>query len=191
MNIPKNLFDLTADQEDTSKMIYNGKIIKCLVAPYHTYNELEKVIPYSPNTFLYPEKELSIQRLKSFISTVVNSKLEEAQIITTNQNIIMDMVDACVRVLTEDGTIVACPIKTFMANIHDIRYSLLENEDHQISKDKKEKGKEIVNDIITEINNLSTVTKDQRKKLEQRIDLIGEELISNILKSKLREIPVV
>jgi hypothetical protein len=191
MNIPKNLFNLKPDQEETSKMMYDGKIIKCLVAPYHTYSELEKAITYAPNIFLYPEKELPIQHLKSFITIAVKSKLDEILIITANQNIIMDMVDACVRVLTQDGRIVDCPIKTFMANIHDIRYSLLENEDHQLSKEKQEKGKEIVNDIITEINSLKTVTKDQRKKLEFRIDMIGEELISNILKSKLRDIPVV
>ena len=37
MKINQNLFDLEPDQEATSKMMYNGKVIKCLVAPYHSY----------------------------------------------------------------------------------------------------------------------------------------------------------
>lgn len=56
MNISKNLFDLTEDQEKTSKMMYDGKVIKCLVAPYHSYDQLEKVIPYTKTTFLFPER---------------------------------------------------------------------------------------------------------------------------------------
>jgi len=56
MEIQNNLFDLTSEQEATSKMLYNGKIIKCLVAPYHTYNQLEKVIPYTKTTYLFPER---------------------------------------------------------------------------------------------------------------------------------------
>jgi len=47
--IQENLFDLTSDQIDQSKMIYNDKVIKCLVAPYHTYSQLEKLITYTPS----------------------------------------------------------------------------------------------------------------------------------------------
>ncbi len=54
MNINKNLFDLTEDQEVTSKMMYNGKVIKCLVAPHHSYAQLERAIPYTKNYILIP-----------------------------------------------------------------------------------------------------------------------------------------
>lgn len=47
---------------------------------------------------------------------VKNPSQEEFRIVTVNQNIIMDMVDDCVRVLTQDGRIVPSPVKTFLAN---------------------------------------------------------------------------
>ena len=123
MTIKENLFTLTKEQESTSKMVYDGKIIKCLVAPYHTYETLEKIVPFTKTTYLLPERSMTLPQLKGFISMIVKSpSKEEAKIITVNQNIIMDMADDCVRVLTENGNIVPSPIKTFMANIHDIRY---------------------------------------------------------------------
>jgi len=191
MKINANLFNLTSEQEKTSQLMYSGKTIKCLVAPYHTYSQLEKVVPYSPSTFLFPEKELSLTQLRGFISMVVASKLEEVQIITTNQNIIMDMVGDCVRVLTEDERIVDSPIKTFMANIHDIRYSLLENEAHQISKEDRQKGRVVIQELITKINSLKTISTKEKQELELKIKMVGEEIISDQLLKMLNKIPVV
>ena len=118
MQITKNLFELTNEDIESSKMMYNGKIIKCLVTPYHTYAQLEKVVPFTKNTFLLPERELPITQIKGVVSMIVNSpSTDEFRIITTSQNIIMDMIDTSVRVLTESGDVVKSPCKTFMANI--------------------------------------------------------------------------
>jgi hypothetical protein len=130
--IQENLFDLTEEQISMSKTIYNGKIIKCLVAPYHSHRELEELITYTPTTYLFPEREMTSEQALSFISMVISNpkinKDDEIRIITSSQSIILDMIDDCVRILTEHNTVVDCPIKTFMANIHDIRYEVLENK---------------------------------------------------------------
>ncbi len=192
MKISKKLFELTADQEATSKMMYDGKTIKCLVAPYHTYAALEKVIPYSPNTFLFPEREVTATQLRSFISMIVaDKKHSEYMIITANQSIIMDMVDDCVRILTEGGNIVPCPVKTFMANIHDIRYSLLENEIHQTSKEEKSKSNEKINMLISRLDSSKKITQSEYNELEKQIGMIGEELIVGVLTDKLHSLDVV
>lgn len=186
-----NLFDLTPEQIDQSKMIYN-KVIKCLVAPYHTYSQLEKLVTYTPTTYLFPEREMSISQVRSLISMIVGSdKKDEIRIITTNQNIIMDMIDSSVRVLTEEGDVVPSPCKTFMANIHDIRYHLLENEAHQLSKEKKSQGIDEVNNIISIIKNSKTLSKDKFNILMSKINLIGEPIIRNRLVDMAREISVI
>ena len=40
--INKEIFKLEKSQEDFTKMFYDGKVIKCLVAPYHTAEYFEK-----------------------------------------------------------------------------------------------------------------------------------------------------
>ncbi len=192
MKINNNLFDLTPEQEETSKMMYDGKIIKCLVAPYHTYAALEKVVPFTPTTYLFPERELPAAQLSGIISMIVANKVHsEFRIITTNQNIIMDMIDGCVRVLTEYDEVVACPVKTFMANIHDIRYSILENESHQKSKEEKSQGRERVQNLITKIREKRKVTQSEYDALRKEVDLIGEDVISGILKNHLEDLEII
>lgn len=205
LEIQKNLFDLSEEQEKMSKTIYSGKIIKCLVAPYHSYDELKDVITYTSTTYLFPEKELSLDKIKGLISTLVFSDKgedEEILIITSHQNIILDMIDSSVRILTQNGDIVPCPVKTFLANIHDIRYSVLENKDHQnlkvSKKDKKEsetKGIEIVNNLIDKVAHYEKDEKcikaSEYKKLKDKISLIGEQLIRNQMLSRLNSIKVV
>jgi len=180
----QNLFDLTPEQEGTSKMLYNGKIIKCLVAPYHTYQQLEGIVPFTKNTYLFPEREISIPQLTQLVSVITNSpSTDEFRIITTNQNIIIDMFDGCVRVLTESGDVVDCPCKTFMANIHTIRYELLENEAHQLSKNERTQSNQKIQILIDKINSKPTVTAKEKEQILAEIDLIGEPIIA----SKLRE----
>lgn len=189
-DINKNLFDLTPEQIETSKMIYEGKIVKCLVAPYHTYEQLEKIVPFTKTTYLFPEREVPIPKLKGLISAIVaNPSNEEFRIITANQNVILDMVDSSVRVLTEDGRVVDCPVKTFMANIHDIRYSILENEAHQISKEDKTKAHDKINKIINILNDKkkSVISQNEYDSLSKEIDLIGEPIIRTKLMEMLRE----
>ena len=190
----KNLFDLTEKQIETSKMMYDGKVIKCLVAPYHTQKELEPKLEYTKTTFLFPENEMSVMKIKQFISMIVSNKnlVGEIRIITANQNIIMDMIGDCVRVLTESGEVVDTGTKTFMANIHDIRYELLENEKHQISKDEREKGREVINDIIKEIEEATKngMSKDEYDILLKKISIVGEPIISTRLRDMASDIKV-
>jgi len=192
MNISKNLFDLTEDQEKTSRSIYNGKVIKCLVAPYHTYDQLEKVIPYTKTTLLFPEREMSTTMIKGLISMIVaNPSQDEFRIITTNQNIIMDMVGDCVRVLTEGGDIVYTGTKTFMANIHDIRYELLENDNHRLSESERTESQNKIKTIINRVNDKTPITRTDFTQLISEIDLIGEPIIKNKLKEMSRNLTIV
>lgn len=176
--IKENLFDLTPEQIDMSKNIYNGKIIKCLVAPYHSYNQLEKEVTYTKNTFLFPEREMTSAQCSSLISMLVkNPSQDEFLVITANQNIILDMIDGNVRILTEKGDIVDCPTKTFMANIHDIRYSVLENKAHQLSDDEKSEGNKVIQNLIGLVQKGSEMTKVEYDALLTKIEIVGEDII--------------
>jgi hypothetical protein len=176
--IKENLFDLTPEQIDMSKNIYNGKIIKCLVAPYHSYNQLEKEVTYTKNTFLFPEREMTSAQCSSLISILVkNPSQDEFLVITSNQNIILDMIDSSVRILTEKGDIVDCPTKTFMANIHDIRYSVLENKAHQLSDDEKSEGNKVIQNLIGLVQKGSEMTKVEYDALITKIEMVGEDII--------------
>lgn len=182
--LKRNLFDLSEEEMTLSKTMYNNKIIKCLVAPYHTYDQLKNDIECSPTTYLFPERDASIQQLSHLISIIVNvDKEDEFRIVTTNMNVIMDMVDGCVRVLTEDCNVVPSPCKTFMANIHTLRYELLENKAHQVSDEKRQEGKELINVLITEVNNAQKngATRTKIKNMRVRTELIGEEIIRHRL----------
>lgn len=188
--ISQNLFDLDKEQEGLSKDIYDGKIIKCLIAPYHTYDQLEKEIPFTKTTYLFPERELSADKLTGLISMIVkNPSKDEFRIITASQSVILDMVDGCVRVLTEGGDIVPCPIKTFMANIHSIKYEIFDNEAYRISKEEKNRGVKSINELIDLVRNSKSVTDKQRKEMMEKASLIGEPLISTKLKEMIGEIP--
>jgi hypothetical protein len=176
--IKENLFDLTPEQIEMSKNIYGGKIIKCLVAPYHNYNQLEKEVTYTKNTFLFPEREMTSAQCSTLISMLVNSpSQEEFLVITANQNIILDMIDGNVRILTERNDIVDCPTKTFMANIHDIRYNVLENKAHQLSESEKSESNKVIQVLIDKVQEGSTMTKAEYDELITKIKLVGEDLI--------------
>jgi len=127
MELKNNLFEL--ESSDVSNNIYEGKVIKCLIAPHHTFNDLKDVVPYTKSTFLFPEREMNSTQLRSFVSMLVKSDIQdEIRIITSNQDIILDMINTNCRILTGGGKVVECPEKTFMANIHTIKYEIIENE---------------------------------------------------------------
>lgn len=191
--LKRNLFDLSEEELALSKTMYNGKIIKCLVAPYHTYDQLKNDIECTPTTYLFPERDAGIQQLSHLISIIVNSDKEgEFCIVTTNMNVIMDMVDGCVRVLTEECNVVPSPCKTFMANIHTLRYELLENKAHQVSDEKRQEGKEIINVLIKEVNDAreNGATRTEIENLRTKTVMIGEELISNRLLDMILSISI-
>ena len=180
--IPNNLFDLSLTDINTSKAIFNGKVIKCLVAPYHSYAELEKIIPYSQYTYLFPEREMNMIQITNFVSMLVNSNInEDILLITTSQNIIINMIDCCVKILTQHNTIVDCPCKTFAANIHTIRYDILEIEEHQINK-KSDYATDNINDLIRKIQALNrSSTRAEKNVLIEQAKLVGEPIIRNKL----------
>lgn len=186
MNIQNNLFDLTKNQEDNSKMIY-GKIIKCLVAPYHSYNELEKHIQYTKTTYLFPEREMSYKQTISFINMLVkkHSVNDEFRIITTSYSIIGDMIGDCVRVLNADGEVVDANTKTFQANIHDIRYNLLENEYHGKRVDNLSANN--INELIVRINDKKLLASGERDILYNKIQMIGEDILRTKMLEMLRD----
>lgn len=193
MKINQNLFDLTPDQEATSKMMYNGKTIKCLVAPYHSYAQLEKIVPFTKTTYLFPEREMSVAQVKGLISMIVaNPSQEEFRIITANQNIILDMVGDCVRVLTEGDEVVYTGTKTFMANIHDIRYELLENDDHRLSESERTQAHKNIGVLIDRVNDTATpITKGDFAQLVSQINMIGEEFVKRKLREMASELTVI
>ena len=189
MKLPENLFDVTREQADMSKSMY-GSVVKCLVAPYHNFNELEKAIPYSKETFLFPEREMTAEQCRSLLFILSQKVGYEYRIITTNLNIICDMYDGCVRVLTESGKILPVPCKTFAANIHTIRYDILENKAFKDGKSAGEDVKPFFNiqwdtEFAKLVEEGTTITKAEHAQLKKSIGLIGERVIAAKLSEML------
>lgn len=186
--ISKNLFELTPDEIETSKQLY-GKVIKCLIAPYHNI----QTIPLEPNdeVYVYPERDLSIQQRKELISTMSNSRKEEILFVTSDIFIILDMVGTCTRILTPDGKIEETTEKTFAANPHTIIYNVLQDDRH-IEKHKQIKGTytEKINSIITKVNS-GKMTNDEYKNSKEFINTIGEDIIRTKLLQMLRNVEIV
>ena len=88
----------------------------------------------------------------------------------------------CVRILTERNEIVDCPVKTFMANIHDIRYKVLENKDHKLSDEERSAANSVIQGLIDAVQEGSVMTKAEFDTLLTKIDLVGEKFIAVKLK---------
>jgi len=189
--IPAAIFQMDANQESTTKMFYDGKVIKCLVAPYHTSAYFEDNLEWANNTFVFPENTMPVSSLSSLIAMIVASpKYSEALIITTSNEIITQMVGDNVRVMTESGKIVPCPIKTLMANIHDIRYELIENElfkDVADGTNVSNFGKSHVEKLIEKLNNTTITSQAQYDSMEAAIGKIGEVVIRNSMMTMLND----
>ena len=190
MKIQENLFDLTEEQTKSSKSIYNGNVIKCLVAPYHSYEHLKVLINSDENTYIFPERNFSYTQLFSFISNLIqHENSNEIKIITSSYNIILDMINSSVRILEENNEIVECHSKTLQANIHNIRYNILESTNRTLYN--KAFSVNFINDLITKINSINEknkITKTEYNKLQHGVNLIGEEVIAYKLKEKLDDI---
>lgn len=200
--LPVNLFDLTPEQADASKMMYNNRIVKCLIAPAHSYNDLEKLVHYDKSTFLFPEREMNDLQKRQFISMILASprfnEEDEIKIITSCQEIILDMIDTSVRILNADLEVLKCPIKTFMANIHDVHISILKNEKYQVSTSvasSKSIHHEGIDAIFERIQYLAetktkTITRKEYDQLKLKINMIGEELVVNVLENHLSRLTI-
>jgi hypothetical protein len=189
----KGIFDLTPEQESMSKMFYKGKIIKFIIAPYSVYNDLEKFIPYTKNTFLFPEREMNMEQLRGFVSMLVELDTEEEIIVVTKeQSIILDMIDGCVRVMDYRGTLHECPCKTMMANIHTIQCDILQNEKFAPTKDSRNEMKGAINTIIKTVNDKKESGNkfeiNEYNTLKMKIDVIGEQLIRVKLQEMLSSV---
>jgi hypothetical protein len=188
MNIPKNLFELSDLQIDESKMMYNNKVIKCLVAPYHSYQQLEHEINYTPSTYLFPERELSYSQTRKFVSMLTNSmSTDEIIVITSSMNIIGDMVSGCVRILDQQGVIQESDVRTFAANIHDIKLKVLENPDFEMSKAEQSNSTKKINDVIEKINS-GNISDDELEGVSCVIESIGEPIIRTKLREMLQSV---
>ncbi len=188
--ITKNLFDLTPEQIETSKSMYGGKIIKCLIAPYHSIKD----IPLEPNNevFVYPERDLNIQQRKEIVGIMANSNKEEICFVTSDLFIILDMVDVCCRILTPEGKIEKVDEKTFGANPHTIIYKVIHNAYYvKEQEDKSLDFRQTINKIIDEVNNKKGMTVEQYEANRKKINLIGEPLIKNRLLDMLREVKII
>jgi len=188
--LTKNLFDLTPEQIETSKSMYGGKIIKCLIAPYHSIKD----IPLEPNNevFVYPERDLNIQQRKEIVGVMANSNKEEICFVTSDLFIILNMIDGCCRILTPDGEIEEVDEKTFGANPHTIIYSVIHNEHY--AKEQKEKSIGFMNTIqkiIDDINDKKGMTIEKFEATKKAIQLIGEDLIRHKLSDMLSEVKII
>jgi uncharacterized protein YaiI (UPF0178 family) len=168
-------------------MFYNGKVIKCLVAPYHTAQYFEKNLEYVNNIFVFPENSISQQQLSSIITMIVNSpKYSEALIITADVFLITQMIGENVRVFTQAGNIVPCPIKCLMANIHDVRYRLLDAAEFKDGSDvPTDFGREMVQSLLDQIRSNTDKSTTRYNFMKSRIDMIGEDVIRIALKNEL------
>lgn len=185
--ITKELFELTKEQEQTSISIY-GKIIKCLIAPYHNI----KNIPLEANdeVFVYPERDLNIQQRKEIVGIMSSSAKKEICFVTSDLYLILDMVDCCCRILTPDGKIEELYEKTFSANPHTIIYKVLQDDTHvKLYKDDIKNSRNTINEVINAVNK-KTMTKAEYDKNLAIIELIGEDLIRNKLKNMLRDVTI-
>lgn len=184
--INKEIFKLEKGQEDFTKMFYDGKVIKCLVAPYHTAEYFEKNLEWADNIYVFPENSIPRDRLSSLIGMIVASPKQEVIIITTSNEIITQMIGDNVRIFTQAGNIVPCPIKCLMANIHDIRYNILENKSFQDgnSTNISNFGEGFVKSLIDKINT-TEMTKENYELFKSRIDLVGEKVIRVALMNTL------
>ena len=95
------------------------------------------------------------------------------------------MVGDNVRIFTEAGNIVPCPIKCLMANIHDIKYSILDNTKYKDGKSVEVEnfGIDFVNSLIRKIQS-TKIDKETYKSYKDKIELIGE----NVIRIKLLQI---
>lgn len=175
-------FKLGDSEIEKSKKIY-GKIIKCLISPYHQPNDFKNTnYKHEKNrsVYLFPEHKLTLEQTKNVISEIMKTKSDNILIITSNVNIIMDMIDCCVRILNKDNTISYCTKKTYGANYYDIHEIMFNNRDSIPNKAHS--------DIKEYINYIESVDSINSKEYEDGVyfcDIIGDEIISYKLRDML------
>lgn len=182
-------FDLTEQEIELSKTYYKGKVIKCIIAPYHSYEQLKDMVDYS--TILFPERGLSLLEADSFIYNLIeNDEVQEATIITSNPYIVRDMIRPCVRVFTFYGELARFPMSTFRINLLELEEILFTNEDEEYRKEDEEPKEfkappaghsysdKIIVELIDFMNEYSDGEKTMSKKdfdsVQDKIKMIGD-----------------
>ena len=189
--IESNFIDMSAEDVLMSNSLF-GFTLKCIIAPYHSYEQLKDIVPYTETTFLFPERDvhMSYDKAKGFISMLANrfkNTNAEIRIVTASMSIIGDLPKECTSILKEDGTLVKNPEKTFLANIHSIRLDILESENYRLSSASKNMMQQLVNDLIDKINSSLPFNKMDYDDVERKIKTIGEPLIGNKLLEMLHQ----
>jgi hypothetical protein len=195
-------FDLTEQEIELSKSTYGGKIIKCIIAPYHSYEDLKESV--GDSACLFPERDLSWLETNSLIYNLVeNDDIQETTIITSSNYIIRDMIQCCVRVLGADGNISRFPVNTLRINLLELEEVLFADEDNYFEDEPREfiipdMGNSYSDKIITElidcinehIENEKPMSQSEFKSIEDSIKLIGDSYLRSSLELHCEKITV-
>lgn len=106
------IFDISEQDIEKSKKIYNGIFIKVLITTNHNINTIQDALKLKGKVLYYPENNQSNRESKLFIEGLTRICLENAHelseitIVTESIDIIRDMVASNVRILTPDGEII-------------------------------------------------------------------------------------
>ena len=182
--IKSTLFELSKEEKESSISMY-GKIVKCLVAPYHRYD----TIPLESNNdvYVYPERDLTISERKNLMSIIAKSDKKEIKLVTSDVFIIKDIIKDCIKILKFDGSIISCPVQTFAANEHTILLEVLQNDDDNAQTTIWHNK---IYKIMTDLNK-KTISKTLYKEYKETIQLIGEDMIRIPLEKMLNKITVI
>lgn len=175
-------FKLNNSEIEKSKKIY-GKVIKCLISPYHLPNDFKNTnYKHEKNrsVYIFPEHKLRFEQTKNVISEIMKTKSDDILIITSNVNIIMDMIDCCVRILNRDNTISYCTKKTYGANYYDIHDIMFNNRIGIPNKAYSD-----IKEYITYIESTESINSKEYEDGVSFCDIIGDEIISHKLRGIL------
>ena len=178
MKITKDLFKLTPEQKEKSLLVY-GKIVKCIIAPYHTIDSI--TLESYDNINFFPERNLTILQRKEFINEKLKTS-DEILVITSDLFIITDVINECAKILSKNNTLDECYTKTFGANPHSILFKILTNDSDR--NNDKYFYVEKINKVITSIQE-NKINKDDLSICKTIINSIGEDVVSTQLKSML------
>jgi hypothetical protein len=189
------LFEIIEEAKELSKKFYNGIIVKCLVAPYHSEQLLktyfnEKIGYYG---YIMPENNMSLNNqrywLRELLESMEGSDVKEIHIITSSMHIIRDMLGECTRLLTETYDIVN-PLeegdefnkthgKTLAANFYEIETAYLNNEKYK--KDEKQYHSIKLFEII-DIVNKDNPSEEELTNAIEVIEVLGDSFLKSSLK---------
>lgn len=179
------IFDISEQDIEKSKKIYNGIFIKVLITTNHNINTIQDALKLKGKVLYYPENNQSNRDTKLFIEGLTRMSTEftdEVTIVTESIDIIRDMVASNVRILTPDGEIIKPPIETFMGNVAEINNEIFNREDIPHFADR------YVMELINEINSYDgmEMSNDVKLDFENRIEIIGDLFLKCALKEQLK-----